>query len=86
MSHLGVRITELTEHEKYVSAVAFSPIGERFISGNIEGELYVWDIQSWKKKHSLIGHTEGIRQVAFHPNGTQIATVSRDETGPPLGC
>ena len=76
----GRQITELTEHEKSVSAVAFSPIGERFISGNMEGELYVWDIQSWKKKHSLIGHTECIRQVAFHPNGTQIATVSRDET------
>ena len=76
----GRQITELTEHQKSVSAVAFSPIGERFISGNIEGELYVWDIHAWKKKHSLIGHTGGIRQVTFHPNGTQIATVSQDKT------
>ena len=76
----GIRIAELTEHQRYVTALAFSPIGKVFASGDDEGNLYLWDVPHWEKVHTLVGHTKPIWAVAFHPDENRLVTASQDRT------
>ena len=76
----GTPITTLTKHKQIVTALAFSPNGEYLVSGDTEGNLSVWTVESWQEARELIGHTNGITAVAFHPNGSQVITASHDHT------
>ena len=76
----GKPITTLTKHKQTVTALAFSPTGEHLISGDKEGNLYVWTVGSWRELREFIGHTHWITAVAFHPNSSQVATTSHDRT------
>lgn len=73
-------ITTLTKHKQFVTALAFSPTGEYLVSGDEEGNLYVWTVEPWRELQELIGHTGGITTAAFHPNGSKVITASRDHT------
>ena len=74
-------IAELTEHENetYRIALAFSPTGKYLVSGGAN-ESYVWDVESWEKRHSLIEQTGSVVDIAFHPDGKLFVTSSRDGT------
>ncbi|MDE0398021.1 MAG: WD40 repeat domain-containing protein [Candidatus Poribacteria bacterium] len=73
----GIQIAELTEHQRSITTVVFSPSGEYLVSGDTDGKLVVWNIHRWEKQHAFIGHAEPLRAAAFHPNGKQFATVDR---------
>ena len=73
-------ITTLTKHKQIVTALAFSPTGEQLVSGDEDGNLFVWTVASWREPQELIGHTNGITTAAFHPNGSQVITASHDHT------
>ena len=72
------RIAQLTEHQRYVTALAFSPSGKTFASGDDKGNLYLWDVPRWEKVQTLVGHTKRIWAVAFHPDGKRLVTASQD--------
>ena len=76
----GTPMTTLTEHKQAVTAFAFSTTGEHLISGDLEGNLYVWSVEAWRKLRKFIGHTTWITTLAFHPSGAKVATAARDYT------
>ncbi len=76
----GTPITTLIKHKRIVTALAFSPTGEHLVSGDEEGNLYVWTVEPWRELREFIGHTGEITAMVFHPNGSQIATISHDRT------
>ena len=71
----GTQIAELTGHQSLITTVVFSPSGEHLISGDVDGKLIVWRVQSWEKQHAFIAHARPLRTAAFHPNGQQFATT-----------
>ena len=73
------RITTFTEPQ-YVGPLAFSPIGECFVSTTTDGTLYMWDVNRWEKRETLYRHTDHIRALAFHPDGKILVTASKDGT------
>ena len=75
----GTHIATFTEPQS-VGALAFSPTGKRFVSTMEDGALYVWDVSSWEKRYTLIGHTRFIRALAFHPDGRVLVSASEDKT------
>jgi WD40 repeat protein len=40
----------------------------------------VYDGTNEIEKYKLIGHTQKIKSVAFHPHGSRLATVAKDNT------
>jgi WD40 repeat protein/class 3 adenylate cyclase len=61
-------------------ALAFSPDGRWLVSNDDEDDsLIVWDADTLERRGELRGHTKGIQDVAFGPDG-KVVTASWDGT------
>jgi WD40 repeat protein len=49
-------------------------------SGEIDGEIKLWDLVSGQETGTLAGHYDGTHLVAFSPDGTRIASSGEDCT------
>jgi hypothetical protein len=68
----------LAGHQNHVQALAFAPDGKHLLSGDAEGTVRLWDLQT-RKARFLEGHDGlGINGVAFSPDGNQAATAGGD--------
>ena len=63
-----------------ISSVAFSPDGQRIVTGSEDQTAKVWEAASGKELLTLKGHSDGINSVAFSPDGQRIVTGSGDQT------
>jgi WD40 repeat protein len=72
-----------------VGSVAFSPDGKRLVTGvgwlSVTGALIdravrVWDAETGQELYSLKGHAVEVTSVAFSPDGSRLASASRDGT------
>jgi WD40 repeat protein/serine/threonine protein kinase len=64
------------------SAVAFSPSGDRLVTGDVEGGMSVIDLRTGSVLTRWIGHANRVWSVAWSPDGQYIASGS-DE---PAAC
>ncbi|MGD1940872.1 MAG: WD40 repeat domain-containing protein [Leptolyngbyaceae cyanobacterium] len=70
------------EYEGVIDALAFSPDGQTFVSGNRDGTLHLWEKDdAWRP--TLIGEPFQVRRgaiyaVAFSPDGQTIVSGSSD--------
>ena len=62
-----------------VTATAFSPNSDRFVTGHADGMIYLWDSKG-RQIQSLSGHTGWIWDVCWTPNGEFIVSVSEDHS------
>ena len=60
-------------------AVAFSPEGQRIVSGGEDRTVHVWDAQSGSEIRQLTGHSDAIDSVIFGPKGKYIASAGHDK-------
>ena len=75
-----VRRMELTDDDAYVTAVAFSPDGERVATGDDENGVYVWSLTDGALLKTLRGHGGAIRSLTWSPDGTLLVSTSTDTT------
>jgi len=71
-THLELRT--LRGHLAGIRCVAFSPDGQRIVTGSDDQTAKVWEAVSGKELLILTGHRMGISSVAFSPDGQRIAT------------
>ena len=86
----GTCLRTLQGHENEVNSVAFAPDGTTLASaGGKEanwkgkdgyGEIKIWDTAKGTCLRTLQGHTNYVRSVAFAPDGTTLASASKDNT------
>lgn len=62
------------------ACVAFSPDGAYLATGSMAQDLWLWDVQTGVALHALHGHTNWVRWLAFHPNGSVLVSASNDST------
>jgi WD40 repeat protein/serine/threonine protein kinase len=60
-------------------AVAIDPQGKRLVSGNNDGGLHIWDVNTGEKLKKLAGHDNTIMALAFRPDGLQFASTAADK-------
>lgn len=72
--------TLLKGHTNVINGLAFSPDGNRLISGSADKTARIWNVRTQKTIHVLKGHTDHIYAVAFSPDGSMAVTGSNDNT------
>ena len=76
----GEVIALLKGHSDVINRLAFSPDGNRLISGSGDKTARIWNARTQKTIHVLKGHTDHIYAVAFSPDGSMAVTGSDDDT------
>jgi WD40 repeat protein len=77
-THLALKT--LRGHLDAVKSVAFSPDGQRIVTGSEDHTAKVWDVASGRELLTLKGHRAEISSVAFSSDGQRIVTGSWDKT------
>jgi WD40 repeat protein len=68
-------------HPRAITSVAFSPDGNRVVSGSQGGLLQLWDASTGDPvRDALVGHSAAVRTLAFSPDGNRIVSGSTDAT------
>jgi eukaryotic-like serine/threonine-protein kinase len=76
-THLGLKT--LRGHLESVRSVAFSPDGQRIVTGSDDRTAKVWEAASGRELLTLKGHG-AVGYIAFLPDGQRIVTGSWDRT------
>ena len=60
--------------------LAFSPDGQKLVSGGEDTAIRLWNVVTGKFKRTISGHTGPVLSVTFSPDGETIASGSVDKT------
>ncbi|KAH8797291.1 WD40-repeat-containing domain protein [Flagelloscypha sp. PMI_526] len=63
-----------------VRTIALSPDGKHIVSGSDDTTVRIWDAESGKRLHTLVGHTQSVNSIVFSPDGKRIVSGSEDRT------
>jgi WD40 repeat protein len=61
-------------------SVAFSPDGQKIVSGSRDRTVRLWDLQGNSIGQPFQKHEDSVLSVAFSPDGQKIVSGSRDRT------
>ncbi len=71
--------TDIADGVRLRSAV-ISPEGTRALSGDDQGRVLLWDLETGAVLRVLDGHTDEVRAVVFMPDGRRALSASDDTT------
>lgn len=76
----GTLIQGIPVHNSAVSVLAFTSDGNTMVSGSYDRSIKVWDLSRnrLELRYNLTGHAGRIRAIAINPDGTTLASASRD--------
>ncbi len=69
----------ITAHPGGVETVEFTDDSKYFITGGLEGRLYMWSVATGKKVDTLSHHSDSILAIASDHTGRWIATAGYDK-------
>lgn len=63
----------LVGHEADVSAVSFSPDGALLATGDVKGNIRLWDVAERRCLRAWSSHVDAVAALVFSPDGSRIA-------------
>ncbi len=63
-----------------IFSVSYSPDGKRVLSGNIDGFIREWNLETGKCIHTIAAHKSSVRAVSYSPDGKRALSGSLDKT------
>jgi WD40 repeat protein/serine/threonine protein kinase/tetratricopeptide (TPR) repeat protein len=81
----GAELLQLKGHAGMVMSVAFSPDGERIITGSLDGTAKVWDARTGTPRLGLEGSKSPTASASFSPDGAWMVTGGGDRRGGAAG-
>ena len=72
-------IHEIRAHSGGVETVEFTRDSKYFITGGMEGRLYMWSVVTGKKVDTLSHHYDAVSAISSNENGHWIATAGYDK-------
>jgi WD40 repeat protein len=67
-------------HGGWIERVAFSPDGQRVVTGSQDGTARVWDGNSGAAVTPPLRHKARVMSVGFSPDSRRVVTAARDST------
>lgn len=70
-------------HRAAIPALAFTSDSQRLASGDVDGNICLWDISEQSKpmlRHTFRGHTDEVHRLVFDATNTILASGSHDRT------
>jgi WD40 repeat protein len=74
----GAEIRSFSGHRRPIWAVAFSPDGDKAVSGGGDGKIKLWDVAGGAELQTLSAHNYPVWSVTFSPDGRLILSGSRE--------
>ncbi|KAM0788735.1 hypothetical protein ACM66B_002827 [Microbotryomycetes sp. NB124-2] len=75
----GTCLQVLAQHSDFVYSISFSPgVGAFLATGSNDGKMDIWRVKD-RKLVMEYEHSGPIYELAWHPNGTQLAVCGRTE-------
>jgi WD40 repeat protein len=68
------------QHDHLVNQCTFSPCGQYAASTSSDYSARLWHVPSLQLHSVLLGHSDDVEAIAFHPTEAWVATSSRDGT------
>lgn len=79
-SNTGEYIKDIGLQNVYIDSVAWSPDGNRVVSGGMDGVVRIWDANASQEILVLSGHTLPVPSVDWSPDGSSVVSASLDGT------
>jgi hypothetical protein len=76
----GRELCVLQGYSNSIRSAAFSPDGERIVTGGWDKTAKVWNAANGQDLLTLVGHGDGILSVAYSPDSQRIVTGNADGT------
>jgi WD40 repeat protein len=75
----GMRVCEFGNHDRAVTALAFSPNSKNLASASYDGTLNLWNLKDKRPLVSFKASNDAVFTVAFSPDGSLLATGGLEE-------
>ncbi|MBN8591157.1 MAG: PD40 domain-containing protein [Anaerolineae bacterium] len=79
-SSTGQFVKDISIQSSEIISVKWSPTGDRIVTGNMGGDVEVWDANTNQRIRQFQGHTLPVVAVSWYADGTKIASASYDGT------
>jgi WD40 repeat protein len=72
--------SSITQTFSHIYSVDFSPDGKLFASGDSNGNIHLWQVETQRQVHDLRGHSSAVWSLSFSPDGKFLISGSSDST------